>query len=258
MAYFPLYVDIENKKCVVVGGGRIAAGKIRQLASFGADITVVAPAVCGEVRALAKEPGILLRQQHFAAEDIADAALVVAATDDGEVNRLVSALCREAKIPVNVVDEKELCSFYFPAIVHRGDVVVAVSTGGDSPALAARLRRELETCVPERYGMAAETLGAFRETVKAQVPQAAARKRVFERLLELFLARDALSDEEVRAVIAEETGIKGEERDSKAGKKGIKGEEGHGSCGKRNRDTGEVENRNERKSAGTGADGFVY
>ncbi len=202
MAYFPLYVDIENQKCVVVGGGKVAAGKIRQLAAFGADITVIAPEACGEVCALARQPGILLRQRRFAAADIAGAALVVAATDDEAVNRQVSALCGRAKIPVNVVDEKELCSFYFPAIVRRGDVVV--STGGESPALAARLRKELETCVPERCGRAAETLGAIRETVKAQVPQASARKRVFERLLDRFLAQDALSEADVRGVVEEE------------------------------------------------------
>ncbi len=211
MAYFPLYVDIENQKCVVVGGGKVAAGKIRQLAAFGADITVIAPEVCGEVCALARQPGILLRQRRFAAADIAGAALVVAATDDEAVNRQVSALCGRAKIPVNVVDEKELCSFYFPAIVRRGDVVVAVSTGGESPALAARLRKELEACVPERCGRAAETLGAIRETVKAQVPQASARKRVFERLLDRFLAQDALAEEDVRAAIEEELRVVVEE-----------------------------------------------
>lgn len=206
MAYFPMFVDLTDKKCIVVGGGTVAAGKIRQLASFGADVTVIAPEVGDAVRALAKQPGVSALFRPFEEKDIEGAALVVAATDDAAVNRQVSKLCKAAKIPVNVADEKELCSFYFPAIVRRGDVVAAVSTGGNSPALSAHLRRELEECVPERYGRAAETLGMYRETVKGAVPDAAARRRVFERMLARFLAQDGLSMEEAETIIAEESG----------------------------------------------------
>ena len=210
MAYFPLYIDIGQKKCVVVGGGQVAAGKIRQLSSFGAAVTVVAPAVCEEVRsAIARSATfrteISLQMRTFLPEDIDGAALVVAAADDAAVNREVSACCKAAGILVNVVDEKELCSFYFPAIVRRGDVVVGMSTGGNSPALAARIRRELERSLPEDVGRAAEWLGKFREQVKQQVQGIPARKRVFERLLDLVWARGELSADEVNDVIAEET-----------------------------------------------------
>lgn len=205
MAYFPMYIELTDRKCLVVGGGNVAAGKIRQLVSFGAAVTVIAPEIGDEVRALAKERGVSLQIRPFEKRDIEGVALAVAATDDESVNRQVSTLCKAAGIPVNVADDKELCSFYFPAIVRRKDVVTAVSTGGNSPALAAYLRRELETHIPERYGRAAETLGAYREAVKDAVPDSAARRRVFERMLARYLAQDGLSAEEVKSIIEEET-----------------------------------------------------
>lgn len=237
MAYFPLYIDIEGQPCTVVGGGNIAAGKVRCLLEFGAAVTVIAPEVTAELRLLAEAGRIVLREESFvpgnwedcmaptgerqkegrtaaaAQEQLAQiegSTLVVAATDDAAVNASVSRFCKKRHIPVNVVDEKELCSFYFPSIVKRGDVVAAISTGGSSPALAARLRRELETQIPDSYGRAAKQLGACREYVHEQVTDAGQRKRVFEELLACALdreeadsAEDMLSREIIDRVIAQ-------------------------------------------------------
>lgn len=199
MAYFPLYIELENRKCIVVGGGKVAAGKVRQLLSFGGNVTVIAPELAGELAQLAAEGRITWKQGVFPMEEVkeevfADCALVVAATDQKDVNAHVSKLCRAHGIPVNVVDVKELCTFFFPAIVKRQDVVVAISTSGKSPALAARLRRELETEIPESYGMAADILGACREEILERVPDIRERKRLFEALLTQLLGEENAED----------------------------------------------------------------
>ena len=188
MAYFPLYIDIGDKNCIVIGGGKIAENKIGKLLEFGGRVTVVAPKVTEQIAEWEKEGIICIKQREFLAGDIADAALVVAAADRQEVHEFAAALCAEKKIPINVVDDKELCTFFFPAIVKRGDVVVSVSTGGKSPALAARIRRELETCIPDSYGIAAEIMGRYRDYVMEHVEDSRIRKQIFEEMLEKVLS----------------------------------------------------------------------
>lgn len=220
MAYFPLYIEIEGKKCVVVGGGRIAAGKVRQLLEFKARVTVIAPEVTEEIKALAEDGKVALEQRTvFGGKEeqtgeldgtvcalIRESALVVAATDQTTVNVKVSKLCKENHILVNVVDVKELCTFFFPAIVKREDVVVAVSTSGSSPALAAKLRRELETQIPKDYGRAAAVMGEYREYIKEQVSDISIRKRIFESLLVEVMENGTADKAEVDRIIKEQNG----------------------------------------------------
>lgn len=222
MAYFPMYVDIEQKMCIVVGGGSIATGKVAQLLEFGAAVTVIAPDVTEQLKTLVQAGNITWYPYAFSQSSdeilenetennqkvlamIQSSTLVVAATDVPAVNQYVSMLCKKHRIPVNVVDEKELCTFFFPAIVKRDEVVVSVSTSGSSPALAAKLRRELETQVPEAYGKAAKSLGEYREYVRAKVSDGRLRKKVFERLLAYALAEDTINEELLSAVIEEVT-----------------------------------------------------
>lgn len=222
MAYFPMYVDIEQKMCIVVGGGSIATGKVAQLLEFGAAVTVIAPDVTEQLKTLVQAGNITWYPYAFSQSSdeilenetennqkvlamIQSSTLVVAATDVPAVNQYVSMLCKTHRIPVNVVDEKELCTFFFPAIVKRDEVVVSVSTSGSSPALAAKLRRELETQVPEAYGKAAKSLGECREYVRAKVSDSRLRKKVFERLLAYALAEDTINEELLSAVIEEVT-----------------------------------------------------
>lgn len=208
MAYFPLYIDLEQKECIVIGGGRIAEGKVRQLRAFGAAVCVISPEVTETLHKMAERGEIRWLCESFPIGEewekmLAGCTLVVAATNRNDVNRKVSASCRQAGVPVNVVDVKELCTFFFPAIVRREDVVVGISTGGQSPALAARIRRELETAIPESYGRAAELLGACREEILARVPDAAERKKLFEEMLTELLDGEDASGRRVAAGLQE-------------------------------------------------------
>ncbi len=255
MAYFPMYIDLEGKPCTVVGGGTIAAGKARWLLEFGASVTIVAPEVTGELAMWAEAGRITLFGERVQVQGepgqgcmakplrelLERSVLVVAATDDAAVNVCVSRFCGERHIPVNVADERELCSFYFPAIVKRGDVVVAVSTGGESPALAAHLRRELEEKVPEDAGSLAKELGACREYVHACVADAGQRKQVFEELLGQMIRKGErrLSRERLDQVIGEVCKKRREQQDEPEV------------------DQKDDQGRHARKPSGTGADGPV-
>lgn len=203
MAYFPLYINMERKHCVVVGGGSIAAGKVGQLLEFGAAITVIAPEVCTRMTQWKNAGKITLIQREFCEHDIDGAAAVVAASSQREVNRHVSELCKKQKIPVNVVDDKELCTFYFPALIRKGEVVVSVSTGGSSPALAAFIRRKLEAAVPDSYGRAAKIMGMYREEVLRSVDDREQRKRIFHKMLADVLAGEEITEKEVADYFAD-------------------------------------------------------
>lgn len=206
MAYFPLFIDITGKSCAVIGGGKVAEGKIRQLLEFGGDVTVTAPEITEQIALWQQEGRIKVHLRVYEPGDIAEAALAVAATDDTALQRQVAELCRKKHIPVNVVDVKELCTFFFPAIVKREDVVAAVSTGGSSPALAARLRRELEEVIPESCGNVAGIMGAHRDYVFTHVIDGKQRKLVFEKMLDVVIDEGALSQEQVESIISEMIG----------------------------------------------------
>ena len=126
MAYFPMFVQLKNKKCLVIGGGRIALRKIEVLKDFEADVTVIAPEMIPQIRQIDKIRRIF---RTFMEEDFKEAELVVAATNDPKVNSEISKICMQKKIPVNAVDQKEDCSFIFPSYVKEGEVVAAFSSG---------------------------------------------------------------------------------------------------------------------------------
>jgi uroporphyrin-III C-methyltransferase/precorrin-2 dehydrogenase/sirohydrochlorin ferrochelatase len=184
MKYLPLFFDIKGRPCLVVGGGEIAARKVEALLRAGARITVVSPQLGPPLgaRHAAGEIGHLA--EAFDAGHLADCVLAVAATDDEVINRRVSDLARKRRIPVNVVDHPELCSFIFPSVIDRSPVTVAVSTAGAAPVLARLLRARLETLIPATYGRLAELAGRFRHVVKARLPQGAVRRRFWEETLQ--------------------------------------------------------------------------
>ena len=146
MAYFPFFVELEGKECLVVGGGDVAFRKIRELLPFGVNITVVSLEICESICNLAGEyPGQMkLLYREYKKADLEQKFFVIAATDDEQCNREISEYCRQEKILVNVVDDKEKCSFYFPSLVKQKDIVAGFSSGGNSPALIKELRRELQ------------------------------------------------------------------------------------------------------------------
>src|SRR4029079_11307501 len=145
MRYFPLFLDLAGKPVLLVGGGEVAARKYSLLAEAGAVVTVVAPVLGAELAEALKNGALTHRAREFAPPDIEGAWLVVAATNDRAVNAAVAAAANAARIPCNVVDDRELSSFIMPAIIDRSPVQIAVSTGGMSPVLARLIRERLET-----------------------------------------------------------------------------------------------------------------
>ncbi len=199
MAYFPFMVDIEDKKCLVAGGGRIAFQKASVLAGFGVDILIIAETICPELQELA---GVTCCRRQFADTDIEGMDFVVAATDNPELNRRIAGLCHEENIPVNAVDDKEACSFIFPALIQNEDLLVAVSTGGSSPAAAAYVKKRLKEYIPEYYGKMITGLSRYREEILDRVPSAKDRKALFETLLRYADSHDGeLPEDVVRAYL---------------------------------------------------------
>lgn len=177
--YYPLMLKVKDEACLVVGGGAVALQKARALRRAGADVTVVSPTF---VPAFGRLRARRVRRR-FRSGDVAGQVLVIAATDDPKVNRAVSSACRNRAVPVNVVDVPELCSFIVPAVVRRGPVVVAVSTGGESPSLAKALRRRLETILPASLGRTARRLGRARRRILRALPPSPARTRLLKGLV---------------------------------------------------------------------------
>jgi uroporphyrin-III C-methyltransferase/precorrin-2 dehydrogenase/sirohydrochlorin ferrochelatase len=182
MDYLPIFLKLTGRPCVVVGGGEVAARKVGLLLDAGAKVTVIAPEVCATLAELAARGRVVHHAHSFDHVALDAAAVVIAATDDRAVNAHVSRLAQMNHMPVNVVDDPELCSFILPAIVDRSPVVVAVSTGGATPVLARLLRARLETLIPAAYGDLAKLARRFRDRVKRSLPQPE-RRPFWERVL---------------------------------------------------------------------------
>jgi siroheme synthase-like protein len=150
MPHFPLFVDLSEKTAVLVGGGTVAARKAEKLRAFVAKITVIAPGISSELRALSGAGRIsLIERSYLGASDLKGAALVISATDDKAINAAVAKDARALGIPVNVVDNKALSDFYFPALVRRGPLVIGIGTSGEAPAQSAAVRKKLDAVLDD-------------------------------------------------------------------------------------------------------------
>ena len=196
MEYLPIFLNIRDQPCLVVGGGEIAARKTALLLRAGGQVTVLAPTLSAAFDKYVSEGKIVHRKASFRPEDVREYALVIAATDDDAVNRAVADSAKARRIPVNVVDQPALCSFIMPSIIDRSPVIVAVSSGGASPVLARLLRARLESLIPAGYGRLATLVASFRDAVKARF-KPIERRRFWERVLQgpiaelVFSGRDA-------------------------------------------------------------------
>lgn len=179
----PLFLRMHDQPCLVVGGGAVAARKVRTLARAGARVTLVAPELDADLDRQLAETAVEHVARRFRDEDIDGQELVVAATDSLEVNRRIADLAKGRGIPVNVVNRPELGNVIFPSVVDRQPVTIAISTSGRSPALARWLRRHLETVIPDRFGELADVVGRYREVVQRKYPTVAERRRFWERAL---------------------------------------------------------------------------
>ena len=181
-AYYPIFADLNGRRCVVVGGGPVAQRKVTTLLSYGADITLVSPTVTRRLTAYARQRRIRLVPRRFRAGDLAGAWLVYAATDDPAVNGLVYRTALKRRVLTNVVDQTPLCTFIAPAIVRRGALTAAVSTGGGSPSLAKLVRDDVRRIL-DAYAPMLGLLRSLRGIAKRAMPNYSDRKRYFDRLV---------------------------------------------------------------------------
>lgn len=199
MDYLPLFFDLRGKDCLVVGGGAIATRKARLLVKAGARVTVVAPDVETELAQLAVDSGGQVLRQTYDASLLVAPVLVVSATDVEVVNRQVSADCHARRLPVNVVDSPALCSVITPAIVDRSPLILAASSGGESPVLARIVRAQLEASFPAAYGRLAKFASRFRDAVKERFADGEMRRRFWESVLNGEVAEQVLAGNESQA-----------------------------------------------------------
>jgi len=206
MDFLPIFLNIRAQPCLVVGGGEVAARKTALLLRAGGRVTVLAPTLAAAFDGYLAEGKITHRAATFRAEDLAECALVIAATNDDAVNRAVAAAAKARRIPVNVVDQPALCSFIMPSIIDRSPVIVAVSSGGASPVLARLLRARLESLIPAGYGRLATLVASFRNQVKARF-KPIERRRFWERVLQGPIAELVFSGRDADARKALQTGL---------------------------------------------------
>jgi len=194
--FLPIFINIKGRRCLVVGGGEIAARKAGLLLRAQGKVMVIAPELCTTLQSMFDKHEIEYRNSLFTATDLEGCELVIAATNDPVINKSVYEEATRRNIQINVVDHPELCSFIFPSIIDRSPVVVAVSTSGASPVLARLLRARLETYIPASYGRLADMMAGFRNEVKKRLPKSAERRRFWERILQgpvaemIFAGRD--------------------------------------------------------------------
>ena len=181
--YYPIYLDIEERDVVIVGGGNVCARKAETMMKYGARVTIVSPAFTGEIEQWARDGKLALKRKPYDEVDLDGAVLVIASTDDEAVNEQVAADCRRRKIPVNVVDVTPLCEFIVPAIVESGSIQIAVSTGGKSPVVARTLKEDLQRLIGPEYAELNDVLGSLRDGAKGVLPTDVERKRFFDGII---------------------------------------------------------------------------
>jgi precorrin-2 dehydrogenase/sirohydrochlorin ferrochelatase len=182
MSLFPIFLKLTGRPCVVIGAGNLAESKIESLQAANASVSVIAPKASARIVAMAEAGEIVWQQREYATGDLAGNFLVIAATDNPAVNRAVFAEAEAASILINAVDDPPFCDFYFPSVVRRGDLQIAISTAGASPALAQRLRKEINAILPLDTGDWLTELGNLRREVLQLEPLNDARKQILHQL----------------------------------------------------------------------------
>lgn len=214
MDFLPLFFKLTNKKCLVVGGGEVAVRKATLLAGAHGKVLVVAEVISAAMRDFVKQEGCACRERKFELADLDGVQLVIAATDNRSLNKDISRLAHERNLPVNVVDDPDLCSFILPAIIDRSPVVVAVSSGGKSPVLARLIRSRLETLIPSAYGRLAFLVGKFRDEVKANFSTVNQRRVFWESVLQgpvaelVFIGKDAQAEQLLKGALKKQSEVK--------------------------------------------------
>lgn len=200
MDYFPVFLDLKKRRCLLVGGGDVATRKGRLLVKAGAILRVVAPQISTELRELVQQCQGEMHLREYQASDVDDCVLAIAATDIDSLNQIISQDAKARYIPVNVVDSPALCTYITPAIIDRSPLVIAISSGGESPVLARLIRAKLETLIPTSYGKLAQFASRWRERIKHRFADTDQRRRFWEKILQgsaaelVFNGQDAQAD----------------------------------------------------------------
>lgn len=185
MDWFPIFLRLQQRACLIVGGGEVAARKTTLLLKANANVTIVAPHLCDELqRAVQAQQCVWLKQawsENLAANLLSDQILVIAATNDEALNQQVAEQCKQRQVPVNVVDMPDACDWVTPSIIDRSPIMVAITTGGAAPVLGRRIRQQIEQMLPSNYGQLADAAREFRTRVKNALPDGQARLRFWEK-----------------------------------------------------------------------------
>jgi precorrin-2 dehydrogenase/sirohydrochlorin ferrochelatase len=181
--YYPIYLDIEDRDVIIIGGGNVCTRKAETMMKYGARVTVVTPDFTDELEDWARDGLLALKRKTYDASDLDGANIVIASTDDQSVNEQIAADCRARRIPVNVVDVTPLCEFIVPAIIEKGSIQIAISTGGKSPALARTLKEDLQRAIGPEYAEVNDVLGTLRDGAKRVLPTDVDRKRFFDGII---------------------------------------------------------------------------
>src|SRR5258706_10934278 len=201
--YYPIYIDIEDRAVLIVGGGAVCARKAETMMRYGARVTIVSPEITDEIAAWERDGVLAVHRKMYAESDLEGASMVIASTDDQCVNARVARDCRRRRIPVNVVDVTHLCEFIVPAIIEKGSIQIAVSTGGKSPAIARTLKEDLQRTIGPEYAEVNDLLGTLRKSAKQVLPTDIDRKRFFDGIIAagiLDLLRDGRRREAFESV----------------------------------------------------------
>jgi siroheme synthase-like protein len=215
--YYPIYLDIEDRSVLIIGGGEVCTRKAETMLKYGARVTIVSPTFTEELEQWSRDGKVTLRRERYDESQLEGASIVIASTDDQCINARIARDCRRRRIPVNVVDVTHLCEFIVPAIVETGSIQVAISTGGKSPALARTLKEDLKRVIGDEYVEVNDVLGTLRPGAKKVLPTDVDRKRFFDGILAagiLEMLREGRRGEayETIARACEEAGVPVSER----------------------------------------------
>ena len=181
--YYPVYLNIKDRKCIVVGGGVVAERKINLLLKKGANITIISPDLTDNLHSLAEENKITHIKDKFHERYLEKAQLIIGATNDNRVNKEIYNAAKKRNILVNIVDSPKYCNFIVPSVVERGDLIISISTSGRSPALSKKIRKELEQKYGEEYSQFLSIMGRIREELLLKVKDQKKREKIFDNLV---------------------------------------------------------------------------
>lgn len=192
MPYFPMFINLENKKIIVLGGGKSALRKVNTLLYFNARIAVIAPKICDELKMIR---GIVIHETNLTMNVLDTADMVVAATRRPDINAKIAAYCNERKIPVNVEDNQELSSFLFPGVVVRDDLVVGITTGGSSSGIAKEIRNMIDRLIPFEYGNLTKKMAAYKQIVSINIQDPYRREAALDELVKTAINNKYILDD---------------------------------------------------------------